>query len=202
MLPEPVYNERLLLEQLSAGSESAFRELYNKHADIIYSVALQHLKQAQPAEDIVQTLFLNVWENRASVKNIHQFSAWLYIAARNIIISTLRKQGTQEKYLNYLRERMYTATETPELIFDEKNLRSLIKEAVSELPPQQRMAFQLQREEGMSYEDIASQMGIATNTVRAHLYKANQLIRNYLQTHGVDNMAMMLLLILTSTSEI
>jgi len=197
LLPDPAYNEKRLLEQLSEGHEPAFRKLYDRYSGGIYAVALKHLKQPQLAEDIVQNLFLKVWENRVSITGIQHFSSWLFTVSRNMIISTLRKKGTQETYLNYLRSQMEPCGESPELIYAQRNLRSLIREATQELSPQQRLAFQLQRDEGLSYEDIGQQMGIATNTVKVHLYKANQFIRSYLQTHGVDSMAIILLLILT-----
>jgi RNA polymerase sigma-70 factor (family 1) len=198
LLPDTAYNEKLLLEALSRGNEPAFKKLYNKYSGGIYAVALKHLKQPQLAEDIVQNLFLKVWENRDALTQIQNFSAWLFAVSRNIIISTLRKQGTQETYLNYLRHRMELHPDTPELVFARRNIRSLISEATLALSPQQRLAFQLQREDGLSYEDIRRQMGIEINTVKAHLYKANQLIRSYLQTRGVDNVAIVLLLLLTS----
>lgn len=197
MSPGPAYNEKLLLEALSGGDEPAFRKLYNMYSGRIYAVALKHLKQQQLAEDIVQNLFLKIWENRETLNTIQNFSAWLFTVARNMIISTLRRQGTQQSYLNYLRQQMEPYSESPELVYAKRNLHSLIREATLELSPQQRIAFQLQREEGLRYDDIARQMGIATNTVKTHLYKANQLIRRYLQTRGVDNVATVLLLLLT-----
>lgn len=196
LLLQPNHNDPILLEQLSNSNEQAFRGLYDAYSAGIYAVALHHLKQAPLAEDVVQTVFLKVWESRVSLKEIRHFPSWLYTISRNTIISTLRKQGSQETYRNYLIERMNLYTESPETAFIKQDIRSLIQKAITELTPQQRLAFQLQREEGLSYDAIGKRMGVATNTVRAHLYKAHQFLRTYLQTHGVDNVAVMLALVL------
>lgn len=196
LLFKPAHNEPILLEQLSCSNEQAFRGLYDAYAGAIYTVAVKHLKQAQLAEDIVQTVFLKVWEYRASLKEIHNFSSWLFTISRNTIITVLRKQGSQEAYRAYLKEQMEKCAESPEATFIKRDIHILIQRAVTELTQQQRTAFQLQREEGLSYEEIGERMGVAVNTVRTHLYKAHQFVRHYLQTHGVDNVAVMLALAL------
>ncbi|MGN6438886.1 MAG: RNA polymerase sigma factor [Agriterribacter sp.] len=192
---EPLHNEPILLDQLSNSSEQAFRGVYDAYSGAIYAVAMRHLKEAHLAEDIVQTVFLKVWESRATLKDIRHFSSWLFTISRNTIISTLRKQGSHETYRNYLKTRSEVYAESPEAVCIKRDIRCLIEQAVTELSPQQRLAFQLQRDEGLSYDAIGERMGIATNTVRAHLYRANQFIRSYLQTHGVDSVAVMLAVI-------
>lgn len=193
MLLQPLHNETILLEQISRGCETAFRTLYDAYSGGIYKVALQHLKQTHLAEDIVQVVFLKVWEQRDSLKNIRQFSSWLFILCRNNIVNHLRKQGTQETYRNYVKCQMEGSAETPETAYIKRDLQFLLQQAISELSPQQRIAFQLQRNEDLSYEDIGQRMGIATNTVKVHLYKAHQQLRNYLSLHGVDTVAISLI---------
>lgn len=196
MLLQPLHNESSLLEQVALGSEAAFRRLYDVYSGLIYSVALQHLKQQALAEDVVQTVFLKVWEQRETLQTVRSFSPWLYTLCRNTIIGHLRKMGSQQNYRSYIKGCMMPCAESPETTFIRRDLQSLIQHALEELSPQQRLAFQLQRDEGLSYEDIAAQMGIATNTVKVHLYKANQCIRHYLQLHGVDTVAVMFVLFL------
>ncbi len=69
--------------------------------------------------------------------------------------------------------------ESPELHLLKKEQRLLVQQAVAQLSPQQRTALTLQREEGLSYEEIGKRMGIATNTVSVHLHKAMESLRNY-----------------------
>lgn len=196
MLLQPVHNELNLIEQVVLGCETAFRKLYDAYSAQVYSVALQHLKQEALAEDVVQTVFLSVWEQRQTLTTVRNFSPWLYTICRNTIISQLRKMGSHENYRNYIKAHMIACAESPETTFIRRDLQSLIHQALQELSPQQQLAFRLQRDEGLSYVDIAAQMGISPNTVKVHLYKANQCIRNYLLLHGVDAVAIMCVLFL------
>lgn len=195
MILRPLHNELVLLRQLSENHEPAFRQLYEGYAPGVYAVALQHLKLPHLAEDIVQSVFLKLWENRSEVLSIQHFASWFYTITRNSIISALRKQGSIDAYRNYLKERMEISQDSPELQMLKKEQITLIREAVAQLSPQQRTAFLLQREEGLSYEAIGKQMGIATNTVKVHLYKAMESIRHYVMQHSKDSIALTCLLL-------
>ncbi|RZS74526.1 RNA polymerase sigma factor [Pseudobacter ginsenosidimutans] len=184
MILRPLHNEIILLKQVSENHEPAFRQLYEGYAPGVYAVALQHLKLPHLAEDIVQSVFLKLWENRTELTSIQHFASWFYTIVRNTIVSSLRKQGSHETYINYLKERMEIAMDSPELHLMKKEQVKLVQQAVDQLSPQQRTAFKLQREEGLSYEEIGQRMGIATNTVRVHLHKAMESLRNYILTHS------------------
>lgn len=187
MILQPLHNENILLKQVSENHEPAFRELYEGYAPGVYAVALQHLKLPHLAEDIVQSVFLKLWENRAELPSIQHFASWFYTVVRNTIVSALRKQGSHDTYIHYLKERMETTMETPELHLMKKEQFTLVQQAVDQLSPQQRTAFKLQREEGLSYEEIGIRMGIATNTVRVHLHKAMESLRNYVLAHSPND---------------
>lgn len=187
MILQPLHNENILLKQVSENHEPAFRELYEGYAPGVYAVALQHLKLPHLAEDIVQSVFLKLWENRAELPSIQHFASWFYTVVRNTIVSALRKQGSHDTYIHYLKERMETTMETPELHLMKKEQFTLVQQAVDQLSPQQRIAFKLQRDEGLSYEEIGIRMGIATNTVRVHLHKAMESLRNYVLAHSPND---------------
>ncbi|MGN6419998.1 MAG: RNA polymerase sigma factor [Pseudobacter sp.] len=187
MILRPLHNEAYLLEQVSQSHEPAFRKLYDGYSPGIYAVALQHLKLPQLAEDVVQVVFLRLWETRSELGSIRNFSSWLFILARNTIINSLRKQGSHDAYVKYLKERMETVTESPELFILKKEQVALVQQGIARLSIQQRTAITLQREEGLSYEEIGQRMGIATNTVRVHLYKAMESLRNYILANSPNS---------------
>jgi RNA polymerase sigma-70 factor (family 1) len=175
-----IENESEILNGLAEGSESAFLLLYNGYADSVYSVALMYTKLPSIAEDIVQSVFVKVWENRGEIRNVGKFSSWLFIVARNIILSNFRKENIRKNHLTYLKERLEQGIETPEYELLKKENRKILKEAVDQLTPQQRTAFLLNREEGLTYEEIGLRMGISINTVKVHLYKGLESIRAYM----------------------
>lgn len=180
---QPLDNEQIILRKLAAGEEYAFRQLYHHYADRVYSMAILHLKRIDLAEDLVQSIFLTIWESRQQLANVEAFAGWLHTLTRNTIISTLRKQGTQANYLNFLKQRMELAGEQPEAGLLHKERQHLMREAIGQLSAQQQKALLLQHEEGLSYAQIGQRMGISPNTVRVHLYKAMESLRRFMLAH-------------------
>ncbi len=176
----------MVLRALSAGEERAFRKLYDHYAEKVYSVALLHFKQPELAEDLVQTVFLKLWENRTGLGEVQSFAGWFYTLTRNTIISTLRKQGSQASYLDFLQQRLGLLPVYPEQDLVRKEQLQLIRRGIQQLSAQQRMAFTLQCDEGLSYKIIGERMGISPNTVRVHLFKAMESLRRFVQTHNND----------------
>jgi len=181
-----LHNEKVILRALSAGEEKAFRKLYDHYAEKVYSVALLHLKQPELAEDLVQTVFLKLWECRDDLDGIQSFAAWFYTLTRNTIISILRKQGSQASYLHFLQQRFGILPAYPEQDLVRKEQLQLIRRGIEQLSAQQRTAFTLQCDEGLSYKLIGERMGISPNTVRVHLFKAMESLRRFVQTHNDD----------------
>jgi len=176
-----------LLRELAEGKESAFRQLYDYYAEMIYSIALTHLKQAEMAEDLVQSVFLKIWESREKLENVQAFAGWLHTLTRNTIISLLRRQGTRAAYIDFLKHRADIAGAHPEQALLQKESRQLVQQGIRQLSIQQRTALSLHREEGLSYRGIGDRMGISPNTVRVHLLKAMQSLRRFVQAHSSDS---------------
>ena len=187
----------MILRALSAGEERAFRRLYDHYAEKVYSVALLHLKQPELAEDLVQTVFLKLWESREGLDAVQSFAAWFYTLTRNTIISILRKQGTQAGYLDFLQQRLGLLPVNPEPDLVRKEQLQLVRRGMEQLSVQQRRAFTLQCDEGLSYKLIGERMGISPNTVRVHLSKAMESLRQFVHTHTDDSYLLFFLYLLT-----
>jgi RNA polymerase sigma-70 factor (family 1) len=184
-----LHNETWLLQQLAEGSDPAFREIYAAYVDAIYDVAMVYMKQPELAEDVAQSTFLTVWEKRTDLPSVESFTAWLYTVARNLVLRALRKQVSQRNYVQFLHHRMghlpaYGDIPLPAQVIVGKETEDLIRSAIERLTPQQRTAFLLHREEGLTYADIGERMGIATNTVRKHIHLALASLRIAIQQHS------------------
>jgi RNA polymerase sigma-70 factor (ECF subfamily) len=190
-------NEKIVLRELAAGKEIAFRQLYNHYAERMYSVALLHLKQPELAEDLVQSVFLKLWESRSDLDEVQAFAGWLYTVTRNTIISMLRRQGTQTAYLDFLTRHRGPLNTNPEQELMRKEQLQLIRQGVERLSIRQRTALTLQREEGLSYQRIGERMGISHNTVRVHLFKAMESLRRFVLAHSGDSSLFLVLYLLT-----
>jgi RNA polymerase sigma-70 factor (ECF subfamily) len=174
--------EKVLLQQIAGGDEKAFAILVERKWNNIYSQALTYIKSTHYAQDVVQEVFLKIWQKRKDLPNIERFDSFLFIIARNHIISELRKrmnatQGLDS--LDFIEENF-----VPDKTLSQKNLRELLARAINLLPQQQKTAYLLSRDEGLSHEEIAQQMQLSKETAKKHICRALNFLRTYLRTNA------------------
>lgn len=184
MSTPPVYDEKNALLQLADGNEEAFQQVYNTYWGKIYSIALAWTKSVTQAEDIVQEVFIKVWNQRAKLPHLDRFDSFLFIIARNIIIDQFRKKI---RHLPVDHEQDYLPGDfmLPDATLDLKQSQTIILQAIDQLPAQQKAVFKMSREEGLTHEQIAERLGIARVTVKNHIVRALNTLRDQLaQQHG------------------
>ncbi|NIG56751.1 RNA polymerase sigma factor [Chitinophaga sp. Cy-1792] len=173
-MPNYYYNiqEGELLAQVANGNEKAFEMLINRFSDILgaYIFKLTHSKEI--TEEIVQDVFLKIWNARHTLPAVTNFQAWLYIVSKNQAISALRKVIRERAGKELISHNLWSEEDNS---WEDEKL-SAIEMAIAHLPPQQKKVFMLSRHEGLSYKEIAAQMHISTETVKKYLQIANQSI--------------------------
>lgn len=174
------WNEQDILLKLKGGEETAFGKLYAHYSEMIYARLLRLLKDTDIADEIIQDLFLKIWEKREQINTTQSFKSYLYTVAENLVYDHFRKvardRKLQEKFRRITTE-LYTHTEEDLL---SKESKEIIDKAIATLPPQRKAAFVLCKMEGKSYDEAAEIMGVSASTVSNHLVKANVSIRAYL----------------------
>jgi RNA polymerase sigma-70 factor (ECF subfamily) len=176
------YDEKEVLELLGQGSEYAFTQLFDHYNGQILNAALRFLKSRELAEEVVQEVFLKVWVKREEMVKAVNFEGYLFTMARNQVfdgIKLLAKETTTKK--EFARGVGQVGGTDHPLI--EKQYQELLLEAVDLLPPQQKQIFNLAKIEGLSHQAIAEQLHISRLTVKTHMAKALQSIRQKLQRH-------------------
>lgn len=193
MLAPGTYNETALLLNIAQGNEAAFRTLFDQHWDNIYGVAFAFTKSPTLAEEIVQDIFLKIWLKRDQLPQVKNFNDYLFIIARNHIISLLRKKTTEQPFTEHLQNYFSEMGANPEEQFVCRETEHLVHRAIEQLPPQQHLVYCLSREQGFKQEEIASQLNISVHTVKSHMNKALQFIRHYLHAHaGMEAIAILI----------
>lgn len=174
------WSDNELIARLKAGDNVAFYNIYERYCKRLYGFVLRYIKTEVDADEIVQIVFVKIWENRKKLNTYSSFESFLFTIAYNETISLLRKKFVERKYLEHLKF-LQNKQKAPDFVEEIhfKFLNNKIKELVKELTPRQQEIFRLSREEGLNYADIAEKLNISKNTVKKHM--AN--ILSYLKKH-------------------
>lgn len=172
-------DECLLFRKITFGDEAAFREIVYRYSPRLISFLIKITKTRYSAEEILQEVFLKLWENRTTLK-VDNLGGWLHRVASNLAYNYLKRKALEDRLLSSLKNKSYNHLNEVEQRMDSKEHQRLIYKAVEQLPNQQRKVYQLSLQEGMSRKEIADSMSISPNTVKNHQVKALKFIRNFL----------------------
>jgi RNA polymerase sigma-70 factor (ECF subfamily) len=172
----------ILLERLKAHDLPAFGQLYKHTRNRLYIYAISIIKDEAAAQDIVQELFLTMWEGR-QFEHIHTgLVPYLVKAVRNRSLDYLKKEQNRVKIRNELALLANGQTTSSDKLTTQE-LRAELASAVSRLPPMPARVFQMHYIEKLSYTEIADILKISTSTVSNHMVKGLKLLREYLKNN-------------------
>lgn len=191
----PVFDEREVLLRIAQGDELAFRRLYDRYADKVYTVAFMYMKSVVRSQDITQEIFLKVWTKRTELPEVKQFQDWLFILARNLIVSALRKKNVEYSDAAAAEEEVVEEYLKPDRQLDSKEVAALVRDAIGQLPDRQRQVYKMAREDGLKRREIAAELQLSEETVREHMNKALRSIRSYLQKRLLFLLLLLLVLL-------
>lgn len=168
--------ERELIERCGRGDPDAFRELFEKFKDMVYSVALRYSGDPAMAQDIAQDTFLKLYSAIGSFRGDANFESWLYRLVVNSCFDLKRKT----RRLTPLFDEVLSVMRTPDLSVLDQVLRSElsahVRSVVDGLAPDQRMVVVLRYTQGLSYDEIAEILGCAPGTIASRLNRAHKIL--------------------------
>lgn len=169
--------ESQLIRRCQRGDPEAFAELVDAYKKPIYNLAFRMLCDREEANDITQDTFLRVYRNLDKYKPEHKVSTWIYTIASNLCIDRLRKLkgNVQELDFNFPDHRPL-----PEEQLMQSQMRRDIDEAINQLPEKYRLVIVLRHLNELSYEEIASALAIPVNTVKTHLFRGREMLKQTL----------------------
>ncbi|SMC68356.1 RNA polymerase sigma factor [Pedobacter nyackensis] len=168
-------SEEDLLTQITEGNEKAFSVLYTTYWKYVYNSAYKRLQNCQDAENITQDIFLNIWNNRKTQK-IENLKSFLYISVRNKVLDLIAKEKKYVELPEYI-ELFEQSSSSPAFQAIYKELLKEYKKQLEELPPQQKLIYELKFHENLSSDEIAEKLGLSVKTIRNHLGKAKIKLR-------------------------
>lgn len=167
-------NELILL--LKQSNQEAFTTLYKKYWKQVYNFSRLYLTSQSVAEEVVQEVFIKVWESRDFMREGDNFKGLLFIITRNLIFNMHRKNLNEDFYKMTVLSAMENSYDIEEEI-DAKNLGEYIDLLIADLPPRRREIFNLSRKENKSYKEISQLLGVSEKTVENQIGEALKFLR-------------------------
>ncbi|MFB0495036.1 RNA polymerase sigma-70 factor (family 1) [Mucilaginibacter sp. OAE612] len=185
------HTDEQLLQLMARDNRDAFTELYHRYWDKTFAVAYHRLDDEHEAEEVVQEVFLSIWQRRASLKLTHTMATYLSVAIKYKVINHLDRQYRKQQHLDEFAFTLPEADDSTIQWLEEKELRQRLNHSISLLPEKCRIVFLLSRDENKTYAEIAAELGISQKTVEAHMSKALSSLR---QSLGISLPVLILLL--------
>ncbi len=180
-----------LVAQLQLGNELALAAIYRKYWQQLYLSAYNVLKDKLACEDIIQELFIKLWNNRHSIEINVSLKAYLYAATRYEVYRQVKNGKVTSDVFDRLFESLQTPVEYENIEY--KELMTRVSLVVNTLPDKCREVYKLSREDYLSHKQIASRLNISTKTVENHIAKALRQLRTSLGSFFSLLMAILLL---------
>lgn len=167
-------------EKDADNTTHTFECLYRQHEHALFLLALRATKSPEQARDIIQEVFLKLWEKREHLYQINDIEAWLYRITGNKLIDHLRKAAADQRLKSALWNKTQTATSEPDQLLEARECNQQIHAAINQLAPQRQLIYRLSREAGMNYQAIADTLSISTHTVKNQISFALRSIQRFI----------------------
>lgn len=173
-------NESHIIEGIRAGQENAFKELFEKYYRPLSVFALKYLGDLETSKEIVQDLFVQLYQSRSTLIISTSLKSYLYQAIRNRCLNQIKQDRTRQKHLD-LYQLEQESTVDMEARIMETELEHQIFKIVEDLPPQCRNIFTLSRVQGLSNGEIAEKLKLSKRTVETQISSALKTLRTRLK---------------------
>lgn len=162
--------------------DASFEELFARYAKGLLVYAREFVHTQEEAEDIVQDVFVRVWE-KMDVLSGDTAGSYLFRSTRNGCLNYLERLGVRTRYQEETLEKGAPPDALEPELYVAAELRAHIEAAIAKLPPQQRRSFVLNKLEGKSYAEIGAELDISPRTVEKHVEMASKALREHLAEH-------------------
>jgi RNA polymerase sigma-70 factor (ECF subfamily) len=175
-----------LVERLQKGDVVAFDLIYEKYSGKLYAFGLKYLRSTAESEELVQSIFLKLWENYRNLKKESSFKSYLFTIAYNDICKLFRKRNYLQKFVSEtLYENSQSSSETENDI-DYQSVLERVKQIVDKLPERQKTIFLKSRQEDKSTKEIAKEVGLSPGTIDNYISESLKFIRNRLHNEELS----------------
>ena len=180
------YTDAQLVDKIKADDQAAFQYIFKRYYQELCNFALSYLKVEITSEEVVQEMFISIWEKRQKLKIQSSFKAYLFVSVKNRSLNYLNSKTAQVSKKSHS-----TSSENPIQISDDSpddnmkdaELQALVSKAIQSLPARCQEIFKLNRIEGLSYQQVADHLNLSKKTIEAQMGIAFKKLREYIKQH-------------------
>jgi RNA polymerase sigma-70 factor (family 1) len=152
------------------NDQQAFQRLFKHHFTGLFQFAASIVKIKEAAEEIVEDVFVKLWNRRATLPEINNFKVYLYVSVKNLCLNYVNRQGNNRVLdMDQLDVVCTELVPNPEDLMVASELLQMVNKAIYELPPKCRIVYKLVKEDGLQYKEVAEILNISPRTVENHI---------------------------------
>jgi RNA polymerase sigma-70 factor (ECF subfamily) len=177
-----LFGEARMISLLRSGDMQAFKAIYDQYWPKLYGYIFNRTSDREVAEEIVQEVFISLWNKREELQLTHTLSAYLFGAIRYQLLNYIRNCKTRKTYAtDFFEYREQLSDNSNEEKIEASNLRQAMEKEISRLPEKCQQIFRMSRHQHLSINDIATLLNISHKTVENQLTKALRQLRTALK---------------------
>lgn len=169
--------EKILIEKLSQDDQSAFSTIFTKYYKDLVRFSMRFTHDTDAAEELVQDVFVKLWENRSSLNINNSLKSFLVKTVQNRCIDHLRFVKIRNKHASQILENLLLSDNETEKYILHSELETHFGQALSKLPNPLAEVYKMSRIESLSYQEIALKLGVSVRTIEVRIAKALQFMR-------------------------
>lgn len=178
------FDEEVILNRLKQDDGRALELIYRHYWEQLFNHAYNRLQDEDETKELIQDLFVDLWQKRKEVAIRTSLTAYLHAALRFKILNHIKAAIVRERYRSSIDHNKFNPRSDVEDTFNYAELHSALHTALQLLPPQPRRVYELRHNEGLSYAEIADSLRISVSTVEKHMIKALRYIRKHLRQYN------------------
>lgn len=169
---------------LKQADHAAFTEIYKRYSMLFFHKVNKMLKDEDSSKDIIQELFIRLWDNPEKLQDSGNLSGFLYVSVRNLVLQLIRKGKVRNDYLNSIADFADEVSMDTLNELDERELSRVLQQEIDKLPAKMKQVFEMSRNLHLSHNEIATQLGISDQTVKKQVNNALKILRSKVNTYA------------------
>lgn len=185
-------SEKVILERLKNGDEQAFNIIYKKYSRNLTYKLLRLLKSDVLVEEVLQDLFLKIWDTRSTIDTNKSFGYYLYTIAHHSVIDIFRRANKEKEIILSIKQSNSESYDHIETLIHNKENKELLDALISQLPPKRRSIFIYCKLDGKTYQEAAEHFNVSKNTINDHIQKSSIFIKENLTSSKFGTLNLLL----------